>query len=56
MANDVSHDSGINEGGVMGGDRNRVRIVSQASVEEWPELSKDETAHRLARLIAERLG
>ena len=41
--------------GVMGGDRNRVRIVSKAGVEEWPEMSKDEVAARLAALIAERL-
>ncbi len=39
----------------MGGDRNRVRIVSKAGVDEWPELSKDEVASRLAALIAERL-
>ena len=39
----------------MGGDRNRVRIVSKAGVEEWPEMSKDEVAKRLAELIAERL-
>ncbi|TIP93059.1 MAG: bifunctional phosphopantothenoylcysteine decarboxylase/phosphopantothenate synthase, partial [Mesorhizobium sp.] len=50
VANDVSH-----EGGVMGGDRNRVRIVSKAGVDEWPEMSKDEVATRLAALIAERL-
>ena len=41
--------------GVMGGDRNRVRIVSKAGVEEWPEMTKDEVAARLAALIAERL-
>ncbi|MBX3577336.1 MAG: bifunctional phosphopantothenoylcysteine decarboxylase/phosphopantothenate--cysteine ligase CoaBC [Rhizobiaceae bacterium] len=50
VANDVSP-----EGGVMGGDRNRVRIVSGEGVEEWPDLSKDETAARLAALVAERL-
>lgn len=55
VANDVSHDSGIGTGGVMGGDRNRVRIVSKAGVEEWPEMSKDEVAARLAALVAERL-
>jgi phosphopantothenoylcysteine decarboxylase/phosphopantothenate--cysteine ligase len=48
VANDVSHDSGVNASGVMGGDRNRVRIVSAAGVEEWPEMSKDEVAERLA--------
>lgn len=50
VANDVSH-----EGGVMGGDRNRVRIVSAGGVEEWPEMSKQEVAARLASLIADRL-
>jgi phosphopantothenoylcysteine decarboxylase/phosphopantothenate--cysteine ligase len=55
VANDVSHDSGIGPGGVMGGDRNRVRIVSKTGVEEWPEMSKPEVASRLAGLIAEKL-
>jgi phosphopantothenoylcysteine decarboxylase/phosphopantothenate--cysteine ligase len=50
VANDVSP-----EGGVMGGDRNRVRIVSKAGVEEWPEMDKHEVAERLAALVAERL-
>jgi phosphopantothenoylcysteine decarboxylase/phosphopantothenate--cysteine ligase len=56
VANDVSHDSGVNASGVMGGDRNRVRIVSAGGVEEWPEMSKDEVAARLAALVAERLA
>lgn len=55
VANDVSHDSGVGSSGVMGGDRNKVRIVSKAGVEEWPEMNKDEVAARLARLIAEWL-
>jgi phosphopantothenoylcysteine decarboxylase / phosphopantothenate---cysteine ligase len=50
VANDVSH-----AGGVMGGDRNRVKIVSKSGVDEWPEMSKDAVAERLALLIAERL-
>ena len=56
VANDVSHGSGIGPSGVMGGDRNLVRIVSHAGVEEWPELTKDEVAARLAALVAERLA
>src|SRR5690606_6884501 len=56
VANDVSHDSGINASGVMGGDRNRVRIVSADGVEEWPEMGKDEVARKLADLVATRLG
>ena len=55
VANDVSHESGIGPSGVMGGDRNKVRIVSRTGVEEWPEMGKDEVAARLAALIAERL-
>jgi phosphopantothenoylcysteine decarboxylase/phosphopantothenate--cysteine ligase len=54
VANDVSP-SGTSSGGAMGGDRNRVKIVSRKSVEEWPEMDKDEVAVRLADLIAERL-
>ena len=56
VANDVSHDSGINPSGVMGGDRNVVRIVSPGGVEDWPEMGKDDVAQRLAALIAERLA
>ena len=54
VANDVGP-AGTSAGGVMGGDRNRVRIVSKSGVEEWPEMGKDEVAARLADLIAERL-
>jgi phosphopantothenoylcysteine decarboxylase / phosphopantothenate---cysteine ligase len=56
VANDVSHGSGIGPKGVMGGDRNRVRIVTRGGIEEWPELSKEEVAERLAALIAQRLA
>lgn len=56
VANDVSHDSGVGPGGVMGGDRNRVRIVSKSGVDEWPEMTKDEVAARLADLVAARLA
>ena len=55
VANDVSHNSGINEGGVMGGDRNVVKIVSAEKIEDWPEMSKDEVASLLAALIAKQL-
>ena len=50
VANDVNH-----EGGVMGGGRNRVTIVSKSGVEEWPDMSKDDVAERLADLIAAKL-
>jgi phosphopantothenoylcysteine decarboxylase/phosphopantothenate--cysteine ligase len=56
VANDVSPDSGIGgASGVMGGDRNRVKIVSRQGIESWPELTKEEVAARLAALVAERL-
>ncbi|MGE3366815.1 MAG: bifunctional phosphopantothenoylcysteine decarboxylase/phosphopantothenate--cysteine ligase CoaBC [Rhizobiaceae bacterium] len=42
-------------GGVMGGDRNRVKIVSKAGIEAWPEMSKADVAERLAALIADKL-
>lgn len=50
IANDVS-----SAGDVMGGDRNRVVVVSRSGIEQWPELGKDEVARRLADLVAERL-
>jgi phosphopantothenoylcysteine decarboxylase/phosphopantothenate--cysteine ligase len=50
IANDVSEGTGV-----MGGETNRVTIVSKAGVEEWPEMGKDEVARRLALLIADRL-
>jgi phosphopantothenoylcysteine decarboxylase/phosphopantothenate--cysteine ligase len=55
VANDVSHDSGVGAKGVMGGDRNRVRIVSKSGIDDWPEMTKAEVAERLAALVAERL-
>ncbi|MFU0504261.1 bifunctional phosphopantothenoylcysteine decarboxylase/phosphopantothenate--cysteine ligase CoaBC [Pseudaminobacter sp. NGMCC 1.201702] len=50
VANNVAH-----AGGVMGGDRNRVTIVAPDGTDEWPEMSKEAVAERLASLIAERL-
>ncbi|MCO4317086.1 bifunctional phosphopantothenoylcysteine decarboxylase/phosphopantothenate--cysteine ligase CoaBC [Phyllobacterium sp. 21LDTY02-6] len=50
VANDVSHETGI-----MGGDRNMVRIITRTGVEEWPDLSKKDVAERLAARIAEAL-
>jgi phosphopantothenoylcysteine decarboxylase/phosphopantothenate--cysteine ligase, prokaryotic len=49
VANDVSPETGI-----MGGSRNRVRIVSKDGIEDWPDLDKDEVAIRLAERIASR--
>lgn len=49
VANDVS-------GGVMGGHRNRVHLVTADGVEDWPEASKEEVARRLIARVAEQLG
>jgi phosphopantothenoylcysteine decarboxylase / phosphopantothenate---cysteine ligase len=51
VANDVSAETGV-----MGGDRNRVQIVSASGVEEWPEMGKDEVAVRLAQMVAAKLA
>jgi phosphopantothenoylcysteine decarboxylase/phosphopantothenate--cysteine ligase len=51
VANDVSPQTGI-----MGGDRNRVKIIAKDGIEEWPDLDKNEVADRLAALIAQRLA
>jgi len=48
VANDVSGD-------VMGGTRNRIHLVTQAGVEDWPEAAKDEVARHLIARIAEEL-
>jgi phosphopantothenoylcysteine decarboxylase/phosphopantothenate--cysteine ligase len=47
VANDVSP-----EGGVMGGERNTVHLVSADGVETWPTLPKDEVARRLVARLA----
>ncbi|HEX8380018.1 MAG TPA: bifunctional phosphopantothenoylcysteine decarboxylase/phosphopantothenate--cysteine ligase CoaBC, partial [Allosphingosinicella sp.] len=49
VANDVSGD-------VMGGDRNRVHLITAAGVESWDEGEKSEIARRLATRIAHALG
>jgi phosphopantothenoylcysteine decarboxylase/phosphopantothenate--cysteine ligase len=49
VANDVSGD-------VMGGDRNRVHLITAAGVESWEEGEKTEVARRLADRIAAALG
>jgi len=48
VANDVSGD-------VMGGDANRVLLVSAEGTEDWPRLDKDEVAERLAERITAKL-
>lgn len=49
VANDVSHTTGI---GVMGGDANRVHLISAEGVVSWPTLGKDEVAERLITHLA----
>src|SRR6201999_1415153 len=48
IANDVSGD-------VMGGDRNRIHLVSETGIEDWPDMTKIEVGARLAARIAEKL-
>jgi phosphopantothenoylcysteine decarboxylase/phosphopantothenate--cysteine ligase len=49
-ANDVSP-----EGGVFGGDRNIVHLISASAVQSWPEMSKEEVAQRLVQAAADWL-
>lgn len=50
VANDVSPGTGI-----MGGDQNRVHLVTGAGVEDWPLMDKADVAARLAGRIAQAL-
>ncbi len=50
VANDVSPGSGT-----FGGDSNIVHLITADGVEDWPEMSKDAVAARLATRIAEAL-
>ena len=49
IANDVSGD-------VMGGDHNRVHLITDDAIEDWPRGSKSDVARRLIARIASRLG
>lgn len=49
VANDVSGD-------VMGGDRNRIHLVTEAGVESWDDAAKADVAGRLADRIAAAVG
>jgi phosphopantothenoylcysteine decarboxylase/phosphopantothenate--cysteine ligase len=51
VANDVSRETGI-----MGGDRNRVHLITATTVEAWPIQSKDEVARALVARIATALN
>ncbi|RBI75652.1 bifunctional phosphopantothenoylcysteine decarboxylase/phosphopantothenate--cysteine ligase CoaBC [Roseovarius sp. TE539] len=51
LANDVSAATGI-----MGGTENDIILITGSGTEDWPRMSKDEVAARLAGRIAETLG
>ncbi len=51
LANDVSPASGI-----MGGEENTVHLVTAAGVEDWPRLSKQRVAERIAVRVADALA
>ncbi len=51
VANDVSPGTGT-----MGGDRNRVHLITEKGVESWPEMSKAEVAEGLVVRAAEHLA
>jgi phosphopantothenoylcysteine decarboxylase/phosphopantothenate--cysteine ligase len=48
VANDVG-------GGVMGGARNRVHLITADGLEDWPEVSKEEVARQLIERISDAL-
>ncbi|HEY2445285.1 MAG TPA: bifunctional phosphopantothenoylcysteine decarboxylase/phosphopantothenate--cysteine ligase CoaBC [Rhizomicrobium sp.] len=50
LANDVSAASGI-----MGGDRNRIHLISRTGIEDWPLMEKIEVGRRLAQRIGAAL-
>jgi phosphopantothenoylcysteine decarboxylase/phosphopantothenate--cysteine ligase len=51
VANDVSPSTNI-----MGGDRNRVHLVTALGVTSWPEMPKDEVAEALVMAAARHLA
>jgi len=51
LANDVRPETGI-----MGGAENAVTLVSADRTEEWPRMTKDQVARKLAERIAETIG
>jgi len=50
VANDVSPGSGV-----MGGDQTQIHLLTASGVEDWPPLSKEETARRLLARAAATL-
>src|SRR5439155_6565762 len=51
LANDVSPGTGT-----FGGDRNTIHLVDGNRVEDWPQMTKDEVARRLADRVAAALA
>jgi phosphopantothenoylcysteine decarboxylase/phosphopantothenate--cysteine ligase len=51
LANDVSPGTGV-----FGGDRNTIHLVDGDTVEDWPVMTKQEVAARLAGRVADRLA
>ena len=51
LANDVSEGSGT-----FGGDSNLVHLIGEGFAEEWPRMSKDAVAGKLADRVAEYLS
>lgn len=47
VANDVSPETGI-----MGGDKNTVKLIAAAGIESWPEMTKDKVAQKLLERAA----
>jgi len=48
VANDVSP-----EGGVFGGNKNTVHLITRSSVQNWPEMPKEEVGARLMQAVAD---
>ncbi|MEN8194919.1 MAG: bifunctional phosphopantothenoylcysteine decarboxylase/phosphopantothenate--cysteine ligase CoaBC [Pseudomonadota bacterium] len=50
LANDVSPSTGT-----FGGDANVIHLIDDAGIEDWPRMSKEEVAQRLAERISETI-
>jgi phosphopantothenoylcysteine decarboxylase/phosphopantothenate--cysteine ligase len=50
VANDVSPGTGI-----MGGEKNKVHLITATTTENWPEMDKKDVGLRLAARIADAL-
>ena len=50
VANDVSPGTGT-----MGGDKNRVHLITAHGVEDWPQMDKADVGRRLTARIADAL-